>query len=92
MPQYIIEVSEENDAKLRSVFPDPELLFKKVVADAVQDADGRAAEAFKPEVVRISDEDVAVVKVKDGAAVDMEAVAEPAQPIEEKLPQKVSII
>ena len=86
MPQYIIEVSEENDAKLRSVFLEPELLFKKVVADAVQDADGRAAEASKPEVVRISDEDVAVVKVKDGAAVDMEAVAEPAQPIEEKLP------
>ena len=86
MPQYIIEVSEENDAKLRSVFPETELLFKKVVADAVQDADGRAAEASKPEVIRISDEDVAVAKVKADAEVDMAAVAEPAKPLEEKLP------
>ena len=86
MPQYIIEVSEENDAKLRSVFPETELLFKKVLADAVQDADGRAAEASKPEVIRISDEDVAVAKVKADAEVDMAAVAEPAKPLEEKLP------
>ena len=60
MPQYIIEISEEHDQKLRSEFPEPEMLFKKVVADAVQAADHKAIEDAKPAVVRISDEAITV--------------------------------
>lgn len=46
--QYIIDVDDVMDAELRSEFPDPEALFKKVVTDAVQAARQKAAEAQKP--------------------------------------------
>ena len=65
MPKYCIEISEDNDLKLRSEFSEPEALFKKVVCDAVQAADNKVVENAKPAIVRLANEAVAVsIEVK----------------------------
>lgn len=62
MPKYTIEVSDENDKKFRSEFPEPEALFQKVVADAVQSADLKEAQAQVPVVERIDEAEITVTK------------------------------
>jgi hypothetical protein len=60
MTQYTITVSDEDNVKFISEFPDPTALFQKVVADAVQTADAKAAQALLPPVTRIPDANVDV--------------------------------
>jgi hypothetical protein len=62
MPKYVIELTDEQDAKVKSEFGSVESVFKKVVADACQAADTKVAEAAKPVVVREDEESIVVSK------------------------------
>lgn len=46
--QYIIDVDDAMDLELRSVYPDPQTIFKQAVVDAVHAARVKDAEAQKP--------------------------------------------
>lgn len=78
--QYIINVPAEQDLKFRAQFPDPDLLFKKVVADAVQAEDLRQSELSKPEVVRMDEALVEVAVVEEANAVDISSIATVMKP------------
>jgi hypothetical protein len=60
MVKYCINVSDDDNVKFISEFPEPESLFQKVVADAVQSYDSKAAAALIPPVVRIDESTVEV--------------------------------
>jgi hypothetical protein len=60
MPQYIIDLDDATDKELRSQYPQPENLFKKVIADAVHDSREQVAKAAMPVVEPVDDTKIAV--------------------------------
>ena len=67
MATFTITIPDEIDAKLRAQFPDPNALFQKVVADAVQDYDTIAAQTSIPTVTRIDETSIEVSVDRDVA-------------------------